>query len=155
MESNFRDTCFDQGYHGYMIGLSKENNPYTKDTLEWLYWKGAWSEAKNDEVMKRLYSGYKPTTDGLEYILSVCEQIKKPRSSYDVFLKMTEEVGELAKEVNKEVGFISGEPGVDGINGEAVDVLLCAVDILYLRGLTKDMIYEIIENKCRKWAKNP
>ncbi|MGF1735119.1 hypothetical protein [Photobacterium satsumensis] len=47
--------------------------------------------------------------------------------------KLMEEVGELATEVNVELGRLPQEKGsVDGVMGEAADVINCAVDIAFI-----------------------
>jgi hypothetical protein len=45
-------------------------------------------------------------------------------------------------------------PGSDGIEGEAIDVINCMIDILVRRGWTEERVAEYAEKKCKKWAAN-
>ena len=63
------------------------------------------------------------------------------------------EVGELAEEVNIQTGHCGKLPGKDGIIGEAVDVIICALDMIRVNypEATEDDIRAIAQNKCDKW----
>lgn len=84
-------------------------------------------------------------------------EIVKPRTNYQVLAQLMQEVGELAQEVEIKEGFIRKFPGEDGILGEAVDVITCALDLIWLNSpnLTNEEIEEIIEStmkqKLEKW----
>lgn len=61
------------------------------------------------------------------------------------FFKLTEEVGELAVEIQIAQGKLPAEKGGDdGVVGEAIDVALCALDIAFLE-LSKKGISNIEE----------
>lgn len=61
------------------------------------------------------------------------------------FFKLTEEVGELAVEIQVAQGKLPSEKGgKDGVVGEAIDVALCALDIAFLQ-LSKQGIRNIEE----------
>lgn len=53
-----------------------------------------------------------------------------PRSQYSILASLTSEVGELAEEVAIANGDSYKKPGIDGILGEAIDVLICAYDLI-------------------------
>lgn len=90
--------------------------------------------------------------DTIEDVLEV-SRIAPKRSIENVFLKLSEEVGELAQEINIQNGFLNKPKGKDGIAGEAIDVINCAVDVLYLSNpkITSEEINEIMTNKLNKW----
>lgn len=69
---------------------------------------------------------------------------------------ITEETGELATEVSISLGFKNREPGKDGVVGEAVDVIVSAVDMIYAENpdITVEEIYHLVARKCGKWAYN-
>ena len=74
------------------------------------------------------------------------------RTSYNILAHLMEEVGELATEVNIDfVGYKT--PGEDGVIGEAVDVILCALDLIRVNypTVTKEQLNTIAQLKCDKW----
>lgn len=79
--------------------------------------------------------------------------VAPPRHPYAVLAKLQEEVGELAQEVNIEAGFLNKEPGKDGVIGEAVDVIIAALDMVYLAkpDITEEELNSIISKKVDKW----
>jgi NTP pyrophosphatase (non-canonical NTP hydrolase) len=71
------------------------------------------------------------------------------------FLKLSEECGELAQEILIASKAIKNKlPGSDGINGEAVDVIIVALSIFYKNGGTSDELSRIFERKCQKWQEH-
>lgn len=55
------------------------------------------------------------------------------RHPLDVFAQLSEEIGELATEINIQTGFRSDrKPGPDGMIGEACDGIICLLDEIYL-----------------------
>lgn len=84
----------------------------------------------------------------------------RARSRYGVLAHLMQEVGELAKEVEIVEGFIDAPEGPDGILGEAVDVITCALDLIWLDnpGQDPDYLEHVINTKLReklnKWLKN-
>ena len=69
---------------------------------------------------------------------------------------ITEETGELATEVAIDLGFKNREPSKDGVVGEAVDVIVSAVDMIYAENpsITVEEIHALVAAKCGKWAYN-
>jgi NTP pyrophosphatase (non-canonical NTP hydrolase) len=85
-------------------------------------------------------------------ILQAGQMIQDNRSPADVFLQLSEEVGELATELSIYAGYSKKEPGPDKIPGEAVDVIICAIDLIYRTyNLSEAEIEEIIRKKVEKW----
>lgn len=74
--------------------------------------------------------------------------------TFSVFFSLSEEVGELATELAIDEGHSKKKRGEDGIRGEAADIILCALDIMYLDGCTEDQIIELIRAKNEKWRKD-
>lgn len=63
------------------------------------------------------------------------------------------EMDELSEElVYHEIG---DRPGEDGVIGEAIDVILCLVDLIYNfnPSITNDEIIAIVEKKSLKWER--
>lgn len=79
-------------------------------------------------------------------ILRVASVIDSPRTTKTIFNHLTTEVLELYDE-------IYGEEGEDGIVGEAVDVILCAVDIIYKHqpNIIEADIMKVVDRKLNKW----
>lgn len=86
-------------------------------------------------------------------IRSASRLIKNGREPKDVLMALMEEVGELATEVAIDDGFKNKEPSEDGIVGEAIDVMLCALDVVFVAypELTEKEINAITLKKCNKW----
>lgn len=82
-----------------------------------------------------------------------CDAIKDGRTQDNMLTYLKDEVDELTDEV-------AGAQGTDGITGEAIDVIACAVDLIRSDN-PNDTITELEERmarymatKCEKWAKN-
>lgn len=80
-------------------------------------------------------------------------KIAQPRTRYDVLASLMEEVGELATEVAIEEEYSSKPAGKDGVVGEAVDVIICALDMIHTHNplVSEDRIMEILHSKLNKW----
>lgn len=89
----------------------------------------------------------------IDDILDVCKEVEGKRTPHSTLAYLLEEAGELATEVNIRQGFSKKDPGEDGVIGEAVDVILCAIDLIYQDNpfTTSYDIEEIIKNKLNKW----
>jgi hypothetical protein len=89
----------------------------------------------------------------LKEIFDVCALVR-PRTMYEVLCAMTEEAGELATEVGIATSFSKKEKGEDGIVGEAVDVMLCAADMIWMSkpDITERELVLIIRRKLKKWG---
>lgn len=90
----------------------------------------------------------------LGMIESVCKIVGNTKADQrDILASGTEELGELAVEVRIAHGLKPGEPGKDGVVGEAVDLMLVAADMIHseLGSLDNDQVKRIIETKLKKW----
>ena len=90
----------------------------------------------------------------IKEILNTCKKIKDSRTIVKPILKLQEEVGELSTEVNILLGNVSKEKsGVDGITGEACDVIISAIDVIYQsnNNIAVKEIEQIINIKLEKW----
>ena len=89
----------------------------------------------------------------IKKILKTSRKISNGRTRASVLAYLMEEVGELATEVNIKEGHSGKKEGKDGIIGEAVDVVLCAIDIMYVENpdITTSEIEAIMEKKLAKW----
>ncbi|MBF84515.1 MAG: hypothetical protein CL489_08580 [Acidobacteria bacterium] len=96
----------------------------------------------------------KPTTM-YDRVVDVSRKVNPRMCSY-VMLKVMEEVGELAEEVNINSGFINKPVGKDGVLGEAIDVIVTVMDIIYLTNpdITNDELTTILDKKLSKWYNN-
>lgn len=76
------------------------------------------------------------------------DSIQNNRTIEDIHEYLLDEVMELDDEME------SGGAGADGIAGEAIDVILCALDLIYKSApqMTDDDIVEYARRKCEKWA---
>lgn len=79
-----------------------------------------------------------------------------PRNLHSVLAHLASEVGELAEEVNINAGFSTKVPGKDGIIGEAVDVIQCALDAIHVADptITEAQLMAIVQEKINKWLTN-
>lgn len=89
----------------------------------------------------------------IEEILEACTDVEGKRNPHSTLAYLMEEVGELATEVNIRQGFSKKDPGEDGVIGEAADVILCAIDLIYQDNpfTTSYDIEEVIKSKLNKW----
>ena len=91
--------------------------------------------------------------DGIQTIVDQCHKIKNSRDMQSIAAHLRGEVLELDDEVKKML--YCQEQGDDGVIGEAVDVLICAVDLALIwdSTLTAEKINQIIKNKLDKWER--
>lgn len=77
----------------------------------------------------------------------------KRRTLYSVLASVTAELGELAEEVAIKSGDSYKKEGPDGVIGEAIDVIIAALDIITISNpeLTEDEIARMAQLKCEKW----
>lgn len=92
-------------------------------------------------------------------ILSIVENAckvfdHKSSDQLKILVSATEELGELSKEVLIKHKFKPDTPGKDGITGEAVDLIICALDMIYSEHgqLDCDTISSIVKLKLSKWV---
>jgi NTP pyrophosphatase (non-canonical NTP hydrolase) len=76
------------------------------------------------------------------------------RTKYSVLSSTMAELGELAEEVMIERGNSYKGAGVDGIIGEAVDTIVCLLDLIHLANpdMTEQELDEIALKKLNKWV---
>jgi|SRR5271157_419630 len=75
------------------------------------------------------------------------------RTRYSVLTSTMSELGELAEEVMISEGNSYKEQGEDGIVGEAIDTILCLLDLLHKNcNLTEKELDAIAKKKCDKWV---
>lgn len=88
----------------------------------------------------------------IEQVFAVSKEAPE-RSMLEVLSKLMEEVGELSQEVGVEVGYQKRAPGKDGILGEVADVIIVALDILYLKypDMDKKLFESVVQSKLNKW----
>lgn len=84
---------------------------------------------------------------------AVSDRVKNGRTVTDVLTHATTELGELAQEVIIAEGRSYKDEGKDGIVGEAIDLMLCAIDIIRVArpDLTEAQIQDIARPKLAKW----
>lgn len=75
------------------------------------------------------------------------------RTRDDVLTHTMEELGELATECKIANGRSYKTAGPDGIVGEAIDGILCNLDMIYVENpdLTEDEFNSMVKAKCEKW----
>lgn len=87
-------------------------------------------------------------------ILDTSTQVENDRNIQDILTHAMTELGELALEIQISRGKSYKSAGSDGIVGEALDVIACMVDIIYIHyGILADEKYmvSLIKPKLEKW----
>lgn len=89
----------------------------------------------------------------IDTVFAVSKQVDDNRDLPRVLLSLNEEVGELAQEVKIKLGYSYKEPSEDGVLGEAVDALICILDMLYTAdpSITTEQIQNLVKSKTDKW----
>lgn len=87
-------------------------------------------------------------------ILATSRRIRDNRTKYMVLAKANEEMGELAQEVLIAEGDHYKPAGKDGVIGEAIDLIVCATDMIYgvNPNITEEELVAILEKKLAKWV---
>lgn len=96
------------------------------------------------------------TTTLVKTILEASSEIKNDRTKSDVLVHLMTEVGELAQEIQISEGKSYKTEGVDGVIGEAIDVIICALDIIKQHNPNIKEDYDlsrILVSKLNKWVK--
>lgn len=85
----------------------------------------------------------------LEIVRHYALGIHNGRKAADAFEHLLSEVKELGQEIE------NGGTGVDGIKGEVMDVINCALDVLFLLHpeVTIEELDDLMEAKCQKWVR--
>jgi hypothetical protein len=91
----------------------------------------------------------------IDVVFEASDEVQNKRTVGDALRALYEEAGELSTEVSVKRGLSNKKPGKDGIVGEAVDVILCALDIIRLENplMTSKAIKKLAQIKCDKWIK--
>lgn len=87
-------------------------------------------------------------------ILYTSTQVENGRNIQDILTHAMTELGELAQEVQIAEGKSYKPVGSDGIVGEALDVIACMVDIIYIHYgilVNEDYMVSLIKPKLEKW----
>ncbi len=81
-------------------------------------------------------------------------RIQKITDTLEVnFFHLSEEVGELATEIMVEGGHTYKKAGKDGVEGEIVDVLVCALALWANKRYNLEYMYELLDSKIGKWER--
>lgn len=86
--------------------------------------------------------------------LAMSRRIKDSRMVHEVSYKLGEEFGELSQELLIAAGKHYKKPGKDGVIGEALDMIVCLIDLIYCHqhDVTEEQLAEMIQRKLDKWA---
>ncbi len=91
--------------------------------------------------------------DPIDIVRHFAHKIQNGRTIADASRHAGLELIELDEEIAKKA---AGEvAGPDGIIGEAIDLIACALDIIFVEApeTTNEQINEILLRKCEKWAR--
>lgn len=136
--------------NGTVIDTSHWEHPRTEFELS-----GDWAPAQPEDFARfgvELPAHYFPgITDVVRFYSAA---IKNGRTIRDVFDFMQDEVIELDVEIG--LADVGSPPGEDGIVGESIDVIACALDAIFLArpDITNQELAAMMQAKCEKWAKN-
>jgi hypothetical protein len=89
----------------------------------------------------------------IDLVFKTADTVPAGRESRDILTSLVEEVGELSTEIGIQSGHTGKTPGPDGILGESIDVILCALDMIRVNypDVTEEDIVRLAEKKCDKW----
>jgi NTP pyrophosphatase (non-canonical NTP hydrolase) len=92
-------------------------------------------------------------TNFIEYALTTTKEVKNKRTIQDILTHLMTEVGELAQEIQIAEGKSYKEHGKDGVIGEAIDVIACAIDVIskYDPEINENDLITILTKKLQKW----
>lgn len=85
--------------------------------------------------------------DLVETVRDYSLRIKNGRTITSAYDHMLGETVELKDEID------NGNSGADGIVGESIDIIACALDIIFQHdpNITNEKLVEIMDRKCKKW----
>lgn len=99
-----------------------------------------------------------------DVVMDTAKLIPVHRTENDILNHAMQELGELAQEIAIFRGKSLKDKGADGIIGEAIDVINCMLDIIYVHNknvegrfvspLSENQLTEIARMKCLKWENN-
>lgn len=77
------------------------------------------------------------------------------RTLHSVFLQAQAEMGELAEEINIHTGLLKKPSGKDGVIGEAIDSILCLLDLIHVLDpdVAQGVVNDIADIKLQKWLR--
>ena len=89
----------------------------------------------------------------VQLCLETSRRIKDGRGYLTILAKATEEMGELAQEALIETGQHYKPPGNDGVVGEALDTLVCCIDMINKKcpNITEEELIPLLISKLGKW----
>jgi hypothetical protein len=89
----------------------------------------------------------------LDIVRPFSQTINNGRSLHDIARHTESELVELYEEIEKKAHNLT--PGKDGIVGEAIDIIACALDAIVIEqpDITYEEICATIRTKCEKWAR--
>lgn len=92
----------------------------------------------------------------IQKTFAVSDEIQDNRTLLRILAHTMSELGELAEEVEINAGVSHKLAGEDGIVGESVDLILCALDMIRKHDptVTEVELEEIAVKKLAKWKKN-
>ncbi len=75
------------------------------------------------------------------------------RTPHTILGSAMSELGETAIEINIEAGHSYKQPGDDGVVGEALDTILCLLDLIYRQNpnFTEEELVSLAMTKGSKW----
>lgn len=106
------------------------------------------------KIAKANYTEQIVNFDFFAEVENACKYINNGRGDQvNILSSLTEEVGELATEIRIGAGLKDKPVGKDGVVGEAIDVILCALDIIHseLGSLDQQEIARRAMPKLTKW----
>lgn len=91
--------------------------------------------------------------DPIDIVRHFAAVIQNGRTVADVARHAQSELNELNDEI--EIKGLGGTPGPDGIVGEAIDLIACGLDAIFVEApeTTNEEICAILLRKCEKWAR--
>lgn len=86
-------------------------------------------------------------------LLDFCKTVKNNRDIGSIHRSVVAEVGELSEEVDIALGTSYKQPSEDGVVGEAVDVIIAALDLISVHNpeFTDEQFMEYALKKMNKW----
>jgi NTP pyrophosphatase (non-canonical NTP hydrolase) len=89
----------------------------------------------------------------LKTVSIIADGLHPTRSTYSVFTSATSEVGELAEEIAIANGDSYKDPSVDGVIGEAIDVIITLLDLIHVYDptFTEEDLNNYATKKAKKW----
>jgi hypothetical protein len=104
------------------------------------------------------FSAYQPKAVShstlVSEILATSKRVNDGRTAQDILTHAVTELGELALEVQISEGKSYKKAGKDGVVGEALDVISCMVDLIYVhygRLASEEFMVSLMKPKLDKW----